>query len=186
MPDVSANDLLNDYMREEEQIRDEIRTLKIKLESKRETILDIANKVGRQISFPAIDDDEEKSKVSLEILPDTFFNKSHPDATAEYLEMVGHAVHIDEILSALKKGGAAFKGSDHRNSLYTQLIRGNRRFVKIGEDAVFGLLSKYGNVRKSGSKTKAEKNQPKEEVNEENSKVATEDNVNVSIENEEE
>lgn len=168
MPDVSVNDLLNDYMREEEQIRDEIRTLKIKLESKRETILDIANKVGRQISFPAIDDDEKKSKASFEILPDTFFNKSHPDATAEYLGMVGHAVHIDEILQALKKGGATFKGSDHRNSLYKQLIRGTRRFVKIGDDPVFGLVSKYGNVRRNSSKTKIEKNPDQEDISTEN------------------
>ena len=183
MAEVSVSDLLDEYLKEEEGIRQDIRDLKIKLASKRETIHDIANRIGRQIDFPDIGDNEKGTKTSFKILPDTFFNKTHPDAAAEYLKMVGHAVQIDEILAALKKGGAAFKGGDHRSSLYTQLIRGTRRFVKIGDDAVFGLVSKYGSVRKSGSKTKPEKNPATEESNEEDKNIVVEDNV--SEENEE-
>ena len=176
MGEVSVDDLLSDYLKEEELIRKEIRDLKIKLTAKRETIMDIADRVGRTINFPEIEDDTGGKKTSFEILPDTFFGKSHPDAAAQYLEMVGHAVHIDDILDALKKGGAAFTGNDPKGSLYTQLIRGTRRFVKIGDQAVFGLLEKYGNVKRSGIKTKAQKSQGDEtQVEEEEPGEETED-----------
>lgn len=172
MGDFSANDLLDEYLKEEEAMRQEIHNLKIKLATKRETIQDIARKVGRTVYFPSIDEDEKKSEVPIEIRPDAFFNKSHPDAAAEYLDMVGHAMPIDDILAALKKGGATFKGSDQRGSLYTQLIRGTKRFAKIGDTATFGLIKWYGNMRKSGGKTKAEKEQS---ANEENERTADED-----------
>ena len=85
---------------------------------------------------------------ALHIRPDEFFSMSQTDATAAYLKKVGHAVHIDQILEALKSGGVKFSGKEPKINLYTVLVRGTRRFVLVSP-STFGLVEFY-QKRKSG------------------------------------
>ena len=158
---MSVDELLNKYIEEEKKMR-------IALREKRKMISDIASDIGRSVSFSSIDDDDEATRKSTEIRPDTFFGKSHLDAVAQYIEMVGGAVHIDDALDALKRGGAPFTGGEPKRSLYNQLLKGNRRFVRIGENPVFGLRSMYPNLKKNVEKIKEET--PTEESTEDSSK----------------
>lgn len=164
---MSVDELLNKYIEEEEKMRED-------LKEKRKMISSIASTIGRSVNFLSIDDDEGTTKKSMQIRPDTFFGKSHLDAMAQYIEMIGGAVHIDDALEALKRGGATFTGGDHKKSLYNQLLKGNRRFVKIGDNPVFGLRSNYPNMKKNAEKIKDET--PKEEDTEDSS---TEENAEI-------
>jgi hypothetical protein len=85
---------------------------------------------------------------ALHIRADEFFSMSQTDAAAAYLKKVGHAVHIDQILEALKAGGVKFSGKEPKINLYTVLVRGTRRFVLVSP-STFGLVDFYPN-RKSG------------------------------------
>ena len=163
---MSVDQLLDKYIEEEKKMR-------IALRGKRKMISDIASDIGRSVSFSSIDDDGETTKKYTEISHDTFFGESHLDAVARYIKMVGGAVHIDNALEALKQGGAVFTGGDPKRSLYNQLLKGNRRFVKIGENPVFGLRSMYPNLKKNTEKIKDET--PKEEKTED---ASTEENTN--------
>lgn len=82
--------------------------------------------------------------VNIAIRPDEFFGLSNTDAAERYLRKVGHAVSLAEIYHALSQGGIQFSG-EGRKSLYVQLIRATRKFVKIGkgQGISFGLLDWY-------------------------------------------
>lgn len=84
----------------------------------------------------------------LHIRPDEFFGMSQTDAAAAYLKKVGHAIHLDQILEALRAGGVKFTGKDPKTNLYTVLVRGTRRFVLVSP-STFGLIEFYPN-RKVG------------------------------------
>lgn len=76
------------------------------------------------------------------IRPDQFLGDAPLDAAKKYLEMVGHAVHFDEIADAIQKGGAAVKGHDWRDKLEVSLVRSVYEVVKV-QDKTFGLTSFY-------------------------------------------
>lgn len=80
--------------------------------------------------------------------PDEFFGMSQTEAAAAYLKKIGHAVHIDQILDALRVGGVKFEGKEPKGNLYTVLVRGTRRFVLVSP-STFGLMEFYPN-RKGG------------------------------------
>jgi hypothetical protein len=80
--------------------------------------------------------------------PDEFFGMSQSEAAAAYLKKVGHAVHLDQILEALRAGGVKFEGKEPKTNLYTVLVRGTRRFVLVSP-STFGLMEFYPN-RKAG------------------------------------
>jgi len=87
---------------------------------------------------------EAKAKPELSIRCDTFVNKSNTEAAEAYLKMVGHAVSLDEIYNALVSGGITFTGNG-KSTLYSQIIRATRKFIKIGQgsNVNFGLLEFY-------------------------------------------
>lgn len=93
---------------------------------------------------------------AISIRPDQFFGMSQTGAAEAYLKMVGHAVHIDQIMDALRRGGIAIGGSDPQRNLYTQLVRGTRKFVLVSANT-FGLREFYPNLPKKDKKTTAEK-----------------------------
>lgn len=96
--------------------------------------------------FGEIEDGKEKSHytVNVKIRPDEFFGQTNNDAAEKYLRKIGHAMPLNDIYEALLQGGIKFTGDGHRN-VYTQLIRANRKFVKIGsgQSATFGLIEWY-------------------------------------------
>src|ERR1700722_13039252 len=69
--------------------------------------------------------------------PDEFFGMSQSDAAKAYLEKVGHAITLDELLEALQKGGANVGGVEPRKTLYVSLARNPRKeFVWPSKDHV--------------------------------------------------
>lgn len=90
----------------------------------------------------------------LAIRPDQFFGMSQTEATDAYLRMVGHAVHIKQILEAIKRGGVHVGGADPQTTLYRGLVRGTRKFVLVSPQT-FGLIEFYPN------RAKKEKREPK-------------------------
>lgn len=88
------------------------------------------------------------------IRPDEYFTKSHGEAARDYLTRVGHAVAMDELLDALKKGGCKVGGVDPRKTLYTALIRNNwHDFISVGNGFV-GLRTFYGTPKSAKTRTK--------------------------------
>ena len=59
--------------------------------------------------------------------PDEFFAMSQSDAAKAYLRLVGHAITFDELVEALRKGGAKLGGADPKKTLYVSLARNPRK-----------------------------------------------------------
>ncbi len=144
----SVRTILDKYLDQERDIRKLIQQKKEELRLKREVILDLAAEIGERVSFPENDESPTEAKATerLQIRPDTFFGLSQLDAAAKYLDMVGHAVHIDQIVKDLHQGGVKLTARNPRKSLYDQLVRGTRRFTLVGESN-FGMRSFYPNKK---------------------------------------
>jgi hypothetical protein len=80
----------------------------------------------------------------LSITPDAFYGLTQTEAAEKYLKMVGHAVPLEDIFSALVEGGVKF-GRNGRSNLNMQMTRATRKFAKIatGSTVSFGLLEWY-------------------------------------------
>jgi hypothetical protein len=62
--------------------------------------------------------------------PDEFFALTQTDAAKAYLRKVGFAIPFDELVTALRKGGARLGGADPGRTLYVSLARNpNKEFV---------------------------------------------------------
>jgi|SRR5882724_7787819 len=80
---------------------------------------------------------------STSIRPDEFFNLSQSEAAKAYLRKIGHAILFDELVTALRKGGAKLGGADPKKTLYVSLARNPRReFVWPSKDHI-GLSEFY-------------------------------------------
>jgi hypothetical protein len=82
------------------------------------------------------------------VRPDAFFGMSYTTAAAAYLESVGHAVSMDELLDALNKGGSPVGGKEPKKTLYISLVRAVKTFVPIpGRSGFLGLRKFYPNLK---------------------------------------
>jgi hypothetical protein len=92
------------------------------------------------------------------LLPDEFMGQTYSGAARAYLEKVGHAVAMDELLDALNRGGCPVGGKDAKKTLYVSLIRDVRTFVPIpGRSGFLGLRKFYPNLRTLKEKVPAAK-----------------------------
>jgi hypothetical protein len=101
---------------------------------------------------------------SSDIRPDEFFGMSHNEAAKTYLGKIGRAVSMDELVAALKKGGAQLSGATPKKSLYVSLMRNPlREFVSPSENHI-GLRSFYPGLpktEKNARLNKAKKGKPR-------------------------
>jgi hypothetical protein len=75
--------------------------------------------------------------------PDEFFQMSQTEAAKTYLRMVGHAVSLDELVNALRSGGAKVGGIAPQRTLYVALkANAKKEFVWPGKDHI-GLPEFY-------------------------------------------
>jgi hypothetical protein len=81
--------------------------------------------------------------------PDEFFGMGQAEAARTYLEKIGHAVLIDDLLKAVTGGGCKVGGADPKKSLYIALVQNKRDFVPTGNN-YFGLRKFYPNMPKLG------------------------------------
>jgi hypothetical protein len=71
--------------------------------------------------------------------------KTVSEAARLYLEKVGYAVSMEELLEGLKNGGRPVGGKTPKKSLYISLVR-SREFVPIpGRSGFLGLRTFYPN-----------------------------------------
>jgi hypothetical protein len=84
----------------------------------------------------------------LFLKPDEFYGMSQSDAAKTYLRRVGHAITFDELVEALRKGGAKLGGVDPKKTLYVSLARNPRKeFVWPNKDHI-SLKEFYDNRTK--------------------------------------
>ncbi len=84
------------------------------------------------------------------IEPDEFFGLKQTDAAKAYLRKIGKAVLFDELVEALRRGGAKLGGKDPKKTLYVSLARNPRKeFVWPSSDHI-SLAEFYGR-KESGS-----------------------------------
>jgi hypothetical protein len=95
-----------------------------------------------------------------DIRPDEFFSLTQGDAARAYLNKVGHAVTIEELVEGLKKGGCPVGGVDPARTLYIALIRNTKDFCKV-PGGYIGLRSLYSGLKSGTAGTSAPKKKTK-------------------------
>lgn len=80
---------------------------------------------------------------------DEFFGKSIAEAARMYLEKIGHAMLVDDILKAITSGGCKVGGADPKRTLSITLGQGKREFVGTG-GGNYGLRKFYPDMPKLG------------------------------------
>jgi hypothetical protein len=89
-----------------------------------------------------------KNGAKTTLRPDEFFGMTYSIAAEAYLNKVGHAVSMDELLDALNRGGCPVGGREPRKTLYISLVRDVRTFVPIaGRTGFLGLRKFYPNLK---------------------------------------
>jgi hypothetical protein len=96
---------------------------------------------------------------SAEIRADEFFGMSQSDAAKAYLNKMGHAVAVSELVASLNKGGCKVGGADPERTLYIVLIRNTKDFVKV-PGGYLGLRAMYPNL-KPGAGSPKPKDKPR-------------------------
>jgi hypothetical protein len=81
--------------------------------------------------------------------PDEFFSLSIADAAKAYLDKVGHAMAVDDILRVITGGGCRVGGADPKRTLSITLSMAKREFVATGSGN-YGLRRFYPNMPKLG------------------------------------
>ena len=101
------------------------------------------------------------SKVRPKLREDEFTGKPYSESVKSYLDRVGHAVSMEELLDALKKGGSPVGGNYQKKTLYISLVRG-REFTPIpGQPGFIGLRKWYPNLKSGNEKKGTEKKRKK-------------------------
>jgi len=89
------------------------------------------------------------------IRPDEFFTMTQSEATKVYLRKVGHAVSLDELVAALRKGGAQLGGADPKKTLYVSLARNPMKEFAWPSEGYIGLTEFYGRAPRIAATRKA-------------------------------
>ena len=76
------------------------------------------------------------------IRPDEFFGMTHAEASRIYLRKIGHAIHLDELVTALRAGGCRLSGDNPKKVLYMSLIRNTHDF-RAPQRGLVGLAEFY-------------------------------------------
>jgi hypothetical protein len=101
-----------------------------------------------------------KSSAKAEIRADEFFAMTISEAARQYLNRVGHAVSLDELLEKLKAGGCRVGGANPKQTLYISLVRNTRDFVPTGGGHI-GLRSFYPGLKAGAVKSNGKQKQTK-------------------------
>ena len=96
------------------------------------------------LSFP----DSSFSSKTPSIRPDEFYTMTQTEAAKAYLRKVGHAISFEELVAALRKGGAKLGGADPKKTLYVSLARNPTREFRWPSDGYIGLSEFYGRATK--------------------------------------
>jgi hypothetical protein len=84
----------------------------------------------------------------IALRPDEFTGKSYLDSAKTYLERVNHAVSVEDLLDALKRGGSPVGGKTPKKTLYVSLVRGREVVPIPGQSGWVGLRKWYQKRKK--------------------------------------
>jgi hypothetical protein len=143
------------------------RELATKLQGKAERIAELDRDIGDVTDLATIGEGSAPLAYSAAPAPngvtagarpklrdDEFTGMTYQNAARSYLERVGFAVSMEELLEALRSGGLPVGGVNPKKTLYISLVRG-REFKPVpGKPGMLGLKSFYQNrgVEKKGKK----------------------------------
>jgi hypothetical protein len=106
-------------------------------------------------SYFGLADETATAEGTLQIARHDFFAMSALDAAKKFLKRKGIAAHFDEIVTAVKAGGAIFESEEE---LRTSLVRSTYEIKKVGD--MYGLTEWLGQ-KTAKRKSKAERVQEK-------------------------
>lgn len=119
---------------------------------------------------------ELPSKELGTIRPDEYFGLSQGQAAKKYLQKVGHAAHIEEIMKGITQGGIRVAGNSTRN-LYIALVRNTTDFVLVGTNT-FGLREFYPHLKRGKKESKPTTKGMRRTKPPKNTKTATKTRIN--------
>lgn len=128
---------LEHYRQQRQQRLDELRGIEMMIRGL-ERDLGEASSVSNEVEEP----EDIRSALPpgvkvVNVRPDEFFAMTQTEAAKAYLKKVGQAIPFDELVSALRKGGAKLGGADPKKTLYVSLARNPRKeFVWPSEDYI--------------------------------------------------
>ena len=81
--------------------------------------------------------------LSASVRPDEFYNMTQGEAAKAYLRKVKHAIPFDELVTALRSGGATLGGADPKRTLYVSLARNPKKEFVWPQDGYISLDEFY-------------------------------------------
>lgn len=166
---MEAKELLEKYRQDRKHLLGEVRTLDAmirRLEADLGEPPDTSDdKSIAELSLPAEEGPFQQPPLrEWKFAADEFFGMTQGEAAQKYLEKIGRAVSLEQLIDALTKGGCQVGGADPKRTLYISLIRNTRDFVKVPSGHI-GLRKFYPNLKtgadKARNKTKTAKKKAK-------------------------
>jgi hypothetical protein len=133
-----------------------IRNLERELGENPTNPVDLYDSATPQVS-EVLDNLQTVSGTQPSIRPDEFYQMSQTEAAKVYLRKVGRAIGFDQLVEALRKGGATLGGADPKKTLYVSLARNPRREFVYPSDGFIGLSEFYQDRGKPMSLRKVKK-----------------------------
>ena len=147
---------LSDLVSQREQNAVEI----AKLDSAIEAIQKLIGSGGERVTDLKIEVSDRMTQkdsvhpvIGFVIKPGDLFGKSQAEAAQEYLKRRDNAASLDEIFSALKRGGASLKGKNPKKNLYISLVKKKGIFALVAP-YTFGLWEFYPNAKQKNVRAK--------------------------------
>ena len=84
-----------------------------------------------------------------DVRPDEFYGMSQSDAAKTHLRKINRAISFDQLVEALRKGGAQLGGADPKRTLYVSLARNPLREFVYPQEGFIGLREFYPNLPKA-------------------------------------
>jgi len=115
---------------------------------------DASSQTTAPIDYGTVVDVRPSEPRAIEVRPDDFFGMTQTQATKAYLQRVKRAVSLDQIVEALRNGGAKLGGADPKKTLYVSLARNPKHEFVIPREGYFGLREFYPTLPKATTKAK--------------------------------
>jgi hypothetical protein len=91
------------------------------------------------------------------IRPDEFFGMSQTDAAKSYLRTIKRAISMEQLVTALKEGGAQLGGANPKKTLYVSLARNPLKEFVSPKEGFVGLREFYKTLPKQTGKSPSQK-----------------------------
>ena len=148
-----------------DQLREELAPIELMIRQLERDLGVASNGESAASSAPTIEplpfpDSAFSSKTPI-IRPDEFYRMTQTEAAKTYLRKVGQAVSFEDLVVALRKGGAQLGGVDPKRTLYVSLARNPMKEFVWPSEGFIGLSEFYGRTAKTVTPRKRDAKIPK-------------------------